>query len=138
MFNRSTFVVLVLTNKFKHTEKMETLSKKYLIYSDINYTKAINYSHKYNAPITLNFGPKHNIVKYILSAGSGDGITLLQEGIYIYVISIINGAGACTDCNKQLLHYNVTSIDKNQIKIGCHTIKIDECNLIARQLKWIN
>ena len=66
---------------------METLSKKYLIYSDINYTKAINYSHKYNAPVTLNYGPKHNRVKYILSAGSGDGITLLQEGIYIYVIS---------------------------------------------------
>ena len=61
----------------------------------------------------------------------------IAKEFYIYVLSIINGAGACTDCNKQLLHYNVTSIDKNQIKIGCHTIKIDECNLIAKQLKWI-
>ena len=67
---------------------METLNKsKVLIYSDCNYTHAVNYRHLYNAPVTLNFGDKHNRTKYILSAGSSDSITLLKDGIFIYVVS---------------------------------------------------
>jgi hypothetical protein len=66
---------------------METISKNCLIYSDCNYNHAVNYQHMYNAPITLNFGEKHNRSKYIISSGTCDSITLVKDGIYIYVIS---------------------------------------------------
>lgn len=66
---------------------METLSNKILNYSDINYNKAVNYQYMYNYPITLNFGPKHERKKYIIGAGTSDSISILKEGIFIYVIS---------------------------------------------------
>lgn len=63
---------------------METLrNKDVLIYSDTEYTEAQNYhGHMFNAPITLNMGEK----KYILEAGASDDITIMQEGIFLYVI----------------------------------------------------
>lgn len=70
---------------------MLQLSNKYLIYSDTNYNHAVNYRHLYNAPVTLNFGEKHNRAKYILSAGSSDNIELWQDGVFIYVLSQNNG-----------------------------------------------
>ena len=45
----------------------------------------------YNFPITLNYGEKHNRCKYILSAGTSDHITILQDGIFIYVINENSG-----------------------------------------------
>lgn len=66
---------------------MKQLSKEILIYGDCDYTHAVNYQHMYNAPITLNYGEKHNRKKYIISAGTSDHITLLQDGVFIYVIS---------------------------------------------------
>lgn len=62
-----------------------------LHYGDTNYTKAINYQHMYNAPITLNYGEKHNRTKYIIGAGTQDHIELWQDGIFIYVLSQNNG-----------------------------------------------
>lgn len=70
---------------------MLQLQKDILIYSDVNYTHAVNYQHLYNAPITLNYGDKHNRKKYILSAGNSDNIELWQEGIFIYVLAQNNG-----------------------------------------------
>jgi sulfur transfer complex TusBCD TusB component (DsrH family) len=67
--------------------KTEIINKDVLIYGDLNYTKAVNYRHLYNSPITLNYGEKHNRTKYIISAGTGDSITLIKDGIYIYIIS---------------------------------------------------
>ncbi len=66
-------------------------SASLLQYGDTNYNHAVNYRHLYNAPITLNFGEKHKRTKYILSAGTQDHITLLQDGIFIYVIAQNNG-----------------------------------------------
>jgi hypothetical protein len=77
-------------NKLK-LRKMKQLSNSLLIYSDSNYNHAVNYSHLYNAPVTLNFGEKHNRAKYILPSGNSDNIELLQDGIFIYVISQNNG-----------------------------------------------
>ncbi len=52
---------------------MQKLSNKnLLIYSDTDYTHAVNYRNLYNAPITLNFDDKHNRTKYILSAVDGE------------------------------------------------------------------
>lgn len=73
---------------------MQTLNKTYslLNYGDEMYNKAVNYSHSlYNYPITLNYGEKHKRSKYILGAGTSDNITLLQDGIFIYVIAKNNG-----------------------------------------------
>jgi len=71
---------------------METLNKsKLLIWNDLNYTHAVNYQHMYNAPITLNYGAKHERTKYILGCGNQDTITLLQDGVFIYVLSQNNG-----------------------------------------------
>ena len=76
---------------------METLNNsKLLIYSDCNYVHAVNYRHLYNAPVTLNFGEKHNRTKYILNAGSSDSITLLQDGVFIYVVSENFGLSYCS------------------------------------------
>lgn len=66
---------------------MERISNRYLIYGDCNYTHSVNYRHLYNAPITLNYGEKHNRSKYILNAGTSDNIELWQDGIFIYVLS---------------------------------------------------
>lgn len=62
-------------------------NEKLLIYNDCNYIHAVNYQHMYNAPITLNFGAKHDRSKYIISSGNSDSITLMQDGIFIYVVS---------------------------------------------------
>jgi hypothetical protein len=63
---------------------METLKNKdVLIYSDTDYPEAQNYRHMFNAPITLNLGEK----KYILEAGNTDDITIMQKGIFLYIIS---------------------------------------------------
>lgn len=71
---------------------MKTLNKSILIYSDSQYKHAANFEQSlYNFPITLNYGEKHNRTKYILSCGNCDNITLLQEGIYIYVIGENSG-----------------------------------------------
>ena len=65
-----------------------------LIYQDSEYRHAANFTQSlYNSPITLNYGAKHDRVKYILSAGTNDNIELLQEGIFIYVIAQNNGLG---------------------------------------------
>ena len=71
---------------------METLNKLILIYSDSNYNHAVNYSgNLYNYPITLNYGAKHARTKYILSSGNCDHITLMKDGVFIYVLSQNNG-----------------------------------------------
>lgn len=70
---------------------MNKLPNTLLHYSDENYTKSANYQHMYNAPITLNFGEKHNRTKYIIGAGSSDNIELWQDGIFIYILSQNNG-----------------------------------------------
>lgn len=66
-------------------------NSKHLIYSDTNYTHAVNYEHKYNAPVTLNYGEKHNRTKYIIASGNQDIIDIYQDGIFLYVVSQNNG-----------------------------------------------
>ena len=68
---------------------MKTLNNsEVLIYRDENYEHSANYTQfLYSDPITLNIGLKHERTKYIIGAGASDGITLLQDGIFIYVIS---------------------------------------------------
>jgi len=66
-------------------------NSKLLIYGDVNCTHAVNYQHMYNAPITLNYGNKHERTKYILPSGTNDNIELLQDGVFIYVVSQNNG-----------------------------------------------
>ncbi len=68
-----------------------SISKDCLIYGDPNYVHAVNYSHMYNYPITLNYGEKHNRTKYIINAGTSDIIELWKDGIFIYVLSQNNG-----------------------------------------------
>lgn len=78
---------------------MKTLTKDFTIlnYSDENYSHAVNYSGQmYNYPITLNYGEKHNRGKYIISAGTSDHITLLQDGIFIYVVAENTGLSYCS------------------------------------------
>lgn len=71
---------------------MENLNKSILIYNDENYKYAVNYSgFMFNNPITLNYGEKHRRVKYILPCGSCDNISILQDGIYIYIVSENSG-----------------------------------------------
>jgi len=68
---------------------MNTLTKSasLLNYQDENYKHAVNYSGSlHNYPICLNYGEKHNKVKYILPSGTQDHLTLLQDGVFIYVI----------------------------------------------------
>lgn len=62
---------------------MNRLSKTLLTYGDTEYTTAINYRHLYNAPITLTYKD----VKYIIGAGTADSITLLQDGVELYILS---------------------------------------------------
>lgn len=70
---------------------MLQLPNDLLIYNDGNYSHAINYRHLYNAPITLNYGEKHNRTKYIINCGTSDIIELWQDGIFIYVLGQNNG-----------------------------------------------
>jgi len=72
---------------------LERLSNEYLIYGDNNYIHSVNYRHFYNAPITLNYGEKHNKGKYIISSGTSDIIELWKDGVYIYVLGQNNGLG---------------------------------------------
>ena len=52
---------------------------------------------------------------------------VLQKGAYCY--------GPET-CNYKLLNYEVTKIDNECIRVGCHIIPQSEVNLIAQQLNW--
>lgn len=70
---------------------MEKLSNKILRYADTEYNHAVNYRHMYNAPVTVNYGPKHGRKKYIISAGTSDHIEIWEDGIFLYVIAQNNG-----------------------------------------------
>ena len=72
---------------------MKRISNNVLIYGDTGYTHAVNYQHMYNAPITLNFGEKHNRTKYIIGPGTSDSIELWQDGVLIYVFAENYGLG---------------------------------------------
>lgn len=72
---------------------MERLNNSHLIYADCNYIHSVNYCRMYNAPITLNYGLKHNRKKFIIGAGTSDNIELWQDGVFIYVLSQNNGMG---------------------------------------------
>jgi len=58
---------------------------------------------------------------------------------YIQVILAKGGCNSEECCNYKLLDtYNVTEITEEHIKVGCHTIKMDEVHNMARSLEWIN
>lgn len=44
--------------------------------------------------------------------------------------------GGCTDCDLKILDYQVTEINKDFIKIGCHTIETKEYKKLAKKLGW--
>ena len=78
--------------KNKKLKHMKTINNsKLLIYSDANYMHSVNPSRLYNNPITLNYGAKHERTKYILPCGNQDIIEMLQDGVFIYVVSQNNG-----------------------------------------------
>jgi len=57
---------------------------------------------------------------------------------YIQVILAKGGCNSEECCNYKLLDlYNVTEITDQRIIVGCHRIKMEEVNNIAKQLKWI-
>jgi len=69
------------------TTLTNTLENQLLIYNDTDYNSAVNYRHLYNAPVTLNYED----TKYMLPVGTSDHLTVLQDGIFIYVIGQNNG-----------------------------------------------
>lgn len=57
---------------------------------------------------------------------------------YIQVILAKGGCNSEECCNYKLLdRYNVTEITEERIKVGCHTIRMDEVHNMAKQLNWI-
>lgn len=46
--------------------------------------------------------------------------------------------GGCSDYGLFMHQYNIKSITKDQIIVGCHTIKMAEITRIAKQLNWVN
>lgn len=57
---------------------------------------------------------------------------------YIQVILAKGGCNSEECCDYQLLdQYTVTEITDQRIIVGCHRIKMEEVNNIAKQLKWI-
>ena len=86
------------------------LSNSLLNYSDLNYNYAVNYQHMYNAPITLNFGEKHNRVKYIISAGNSDCIDIYQDDIFLYILSTNVGLNYI---NLEVINTELKEIESN-------------------------
>lgn len=59
----------------------------------------------------------------------------IAKDFYDYILNTIE-TGGCTDCNKKLMDFNVTSIDKNLVVVGCHKTTMQEIKGIANQLGW--
>ena len=113
---------------------MKTISNNLLIYNDENYKHAVNYSSSfYNNPVTLNYGDKHERTKYILGSGSSDSISLVQNGIYIYVISenyLLNYI-SLTEINTEQksmeeVFFDSNEIDNNEMLVDIFEMKTEE------------
>jgi hypothetical protein len=59
----------------------------------------------------------------------------IAKRFYKIVLDTI-AAGGCTECNQQLLNYQVKEINKKFIVVGCHKIEIKEIKTLTKKLGW--
>lgn len=62
--------------------------------------------------------------------------TEAAKRFYKWLKATVKNGGCDGECKMQILHYEVTKVDANFFKIGCHTIEITEADKIAQLLKW--
>lgn len=53
-----------------------------------------------------------------------------------WILSTITNGGCLGECNYKILDFEVKEVNKDFIKIGCHTIDIKEIKSIAKKLNW--
>lgn len=72
-----------------------------------------------------------------IQTSQGVEIPINEAKVFYNLILSTNQKGGCTDCNTKLLNrYEVNEINKDFIKVGCHTIALKEVQSIAKQLNW--
>ncbi len=60
----------------------------------------------------------------------------IAKRFYNTVLDVIS-KGGCTNCNMQFMDmYKVSEINKDFIKVGCHTIAIKEIKTLTTKLGW--
>lgn len=60
----------------------------------------------------------------------------IAKDFFTYIVKTIK-SGGCVECDQTILNYQVSEVNKNFIKVGCHTITLAEIETLARSLNWI-
>lgn len=61
----------------------------------------------------------------------------IAKKFYHFILRVIE-KGGCSDseCSYQVMGYDVSEINASEIRVGCHTITMEEINNLAKKLKW--
>jgi hypothetical protein len=101
-------------------------------------SKRMRWDSRYtNRPDLLRYDP----MKVRMQTSQGVEIPVEVAKRFYRYIQVILAKGGCNSeecCNYKLLDfYRVTEVTEERIKVGCHTIKMDEVHNMARSLGWI-
>lgn len=60
---------------------------------------------------------------------------MIAKTFYMYIQEVLLNGG-CTECDNKLMDYEIRSIDKDFVRVGCHNVSMNEVNRLAAQLNW--
>lgn len=60
----------------------------------------------------------------------------IAKRAFNWVTTKLNGGG-CTECEYKILDFKVSTLNKSELTVGCHTIQMTEINRLAKKLGWL-
>lgn len=62
----------------------------------------------------------------------------IAKNTFDFISNVLNKNGSCNNnCNFKIMDYDLKEVNKNFIRVGCHTIEIKEIKTMAKKLNWI-
>jgi hypothetical protein len=95
--------------------------------------KKYRLSYNYRGGVLLRYDEQEN---RIMTSKNVYVPVEAAKKLYNRVQKVLKQGGCSDNCNDKILDYQVKEISTEQLVIGCHTIPITECDLIAQQLQW--
>lgn len=121
-----------------NAEQIKKWRKFEVISPYLEVSKRMRWNDRYrNRPDLLRYDP----MKDRMQTSQGVEIPVEVSKKFYRYIQVILAKGGCNSeecCNYKLLDlYKVTEVTEERIKVGCHTIKMDEVHNMAKQMNWI-
>ena len=105
--------------------------KKVDLWKSFEFTALHLYLSNHNNNTYLRFNASTNEIE------TSKGIKLplnVAKRFYKWFNAVLLKGGCDGNCNRKILDYEVTSVNKGGLIVGCHNISIDEINLISKHL----